>query len=50
MAYDGNDTTYRLDGGEKLPAGTPAVVYRFVPGVFTSALSGRSTNRRMMSF
>ena len=33
MAYDGNDTTYRLDGGEKLPAGTPAVVYRFVPGV-----------------
>ena len=38
MAYSGTDTTYRLAGGESLPVGTPAVVYRFVAGVFVSAL------------
>jgi hypothetical protein len=40
MAYGGSGPPYTLEGNSaSLPPGMPAVVYQFVPGVFTTALT-----------
>ena len=38
MAFASDGAAYTFDGSEKLPSGTPTVVYRFLPGVFISAV------------